>query len=123
MEVGEYTNYTALYSERRPNGAVIFAAHVAEYPAAMWEKSSPEEILESSVFAFRKDELSRKPVEHGPRKYPGYDILSKRNDLTTRKLVVVAKPRVYAVSVGTKDANALTRPEVAAFFDSFAVRD
>lgn len=123
MELDEHENYTALYADKRPDGVVIFAAHIDVYPHAMWEKSSPEEILESTVFAFRKYELSRKPFAHGPHKYPGFDILSKRNDLTTRQIAVVAKPRVYTVSVSSKDETALTRPEVVAFFDSFAVRD
>jgi hypothetical protein len=123
MEAGDHVNYTAMYADKRPEGVVVFTARIDEYPAAMWAQTSPEEILESTVFAFRKNELSRMPVAHGPRKYPGFDILSKRDDLTTRKLVVVAKPRVYAVTAASKDAAALTRPEVVAFFDSFTVRD
>jgi hypothetical protein len=122
-QAGEQVNYTATYSQGGPEGVVIFLVSVAEYPEKLLQGTSPRELLAAHVFALQKDELSRKEIEHGPRKYPGLEIATRSGRHLGRRLVIFAGRRLYEVSVSTTSGELLQSPEVTAFFDSFAVKD
>jgi hypothetical protein len=91
----------------------------------MFEGHSPQEMLAASVQAFRKDETSRIEIEHGPHKYPGFDITMRsaleRGDLFTHKLVVMVWPRIYTVSVSSVKEELIRSPEADAFLNSRAI--
>jgi len=122
-QAGEQVNYTATYSQGGPEGVVIFLVSVAEYPAGLLQGTSPRQLLAAHVYALQKDELSRKEIEHGPRKYPGLEIATRSGRHLGRRLVIFAGTRLYEVSVSTTSGELLQSPEVTAFFDSFAVKD
>ncbi|HVK18552.1 MAG TPA: hypothetical protein VM533_16575 [Fimbriiglobus sp.] len=120
-EVGEQKHYSATFTDKRPEGVVIFSAFVDEYPADAVKQADPEELLTATVFAFKADEVSQKKFAHGPQKYPGFDILSQSDGKFDRKLVVVAGRRVYHIAVTSTKEEWLKAPEVQAFFDSLSL--
>jgi hypothetical protein len=113
--------YAATYVSRSPGRFLLFSAGVTDFGPKVAEEMSPEDLLAASVTAFQKDEVSRTPIEHGPRRHPGFDIVSRRDGKVTRKVVVVAGSRVFTVSVTTSKEELLEDLEVKAFFQSFAV--
>ena len=120
---GEQVTYTATYSQGGPEGVVTFLVSVAEYPEQLLQGTSPRQLLAAHVYALQKDELSRKEIEHGPRKYPALEIATRSGRHLGRRLVIFAGRRLYEVSVSTTSGELLQSPEVTAFFDSFAVKD
>jgi hypothetical protein len=120
-EAGEQKHYSATFADKRPGGVIIYTAFVMEYPADSVKREDPEELLSAYVFAFRADEVSRKKVEHGPRKYPGFDIISQRGGRFDRKLVVMADRRMCHIGVSSTKEEWLKAPEVQAFFDSLSL--
>jgi hypothetical protein len=118
---GELKHYNALFARRGPEENIIFAASAYELPDKEVRDSNPEERLAASMIALRKDEISRKEIEHGPKKYPGFDILTQSKGLFSRHLVVIAGPRTYMVSVSSRKEALLDSPEVLEFFESFAI--
>ena len=102
---------------------VTFQVSVAEYPAGLLQGTSPKELLAAYLFARQKDELIRKEIEHGPRKYPGLEIATRSGRHLGRRLVIFGGRRLFEISVSTTSAELLQSPEVTAFFDSFVVKD
>ncbi|HJZ91259.1 MAG TPA: hypothetical protein VKE40_10325 [Gemmataceae bacterium] len=117
----EIRTYSAIYTGKGPDGAVVYSAVVLEYPQAAVKDASPEELLAAYVFATRKHEVSRKSIEHGPAKLPGLDIVIRRDGRVTRRVVVAAGQRLYAVSVTAKGEALPDAAEVKEFIDSLAV--
>lgn len=120
-EGGDEKHYTALFTDKLPAGAVTFSAFVIEFPDKALKGMSPQRFLAAYVAASKKDETSRKEVEHGPKKYPGLEITTHARGLFGRKLVVLAGSRLYEVSVSSKSEEALKAPEVKAFLESLAL--
>ena len=124
---GEQKHYSAMFADKRPDGLVLFSAFVEEFPEKALKGTSAKQLLAAYVLAFRKEETSRKELEHGPKKYPGLDITSQHASPSgirfNRKLVVLAGRRIYCISVDCKDKEFLNRPEVKAFFESLAIAD
>jgi len=121
---GDEKFYDAMYADKRPTGTIMYSAHVMEFPAKELKGASPKQLLEASVFAFKKDETSRKEISFGKKKYPGLDITSRSAKLLfSRKIVVLVGTRLYTVSVASKDEQALKAPEGKAFFESFVLDD
>jgi hypothetical protein len=123
IETGDVKHYSALFADKQPTGIIIYGAHVMEYPAKTLEVTSPKELLMAYVFAFQKDETSRKEIEHGHDKYAGLEISRHRGDRFDRLLVVMAWPRLYSVEVSSKREELLGSPEVEAFFNSLAIEE
>lgn len=76
----------------------------------------------------RREETSRREIEHGPQKYPGLVLtlqghLQSGRPLFVRRLVVVAEPRVYDVAVNSSKEEWLQGTDVKAFFDSFTITE
>lgn len=116
--------YRATYMDRGPGGITLYTASVTDLGAAgAAEEGSPRDHLVAFKTAFQKDEVSRKEIEHGPKKRPGLDIVSKRDGKVSREVVVAAGSRLYSVSVTAPTEEALRAPQVAAFFDSFSVEE
>ena len=86
--------YWAKLVDKRPDGVLILHAYVDEYSAASLKGATIKELMFAKVFAFRRDEVSRKEIEHGPTKYPGLDILMRQDGIWTRKVLVAASPRL-----------------------------
>src|SRR5258708_10832279 len=61
-EVGEVKHYSATYADKQPAGVVLFFAFVTEFPEKALKDASPKEMLSAHVFAFKKDETSRKEI-------------------------------------------------------------
>jgi hypothetical protein len=122
-EAGEARHYSATFADKRSGGVINYTAFVEEYPADSIKKADPEELLSAYVFAFQADEVSRKKIEYGPRKYPGLDIVSQRDGRFDRKLVVMADRRMYHIGVSSTKEEWLKDPAVQAFFDSFSLND
>jgi hypothetical protein len=120
-EAGEQKHYSATFADKRPGGVIIYTVFVMEYPADSIKREDPEELLSAYVFAFRADEVSRKKVEHGPRKYPGFDIVSQRDGRFSRKIVVMADRWMCHIGVSSTKEEWLKVPEVQAFFDSLSL--
>jgi hypothetical protein len=124
---GEQKHYDAMFADKRPDGVVLFFAAVEEFPEEALKASSAKDLLLAYVFAFRKEETSRKELEHGPKKHPGLEISSQRTSPLgmrfCRRLVVFAGQRIYEISVSSKDKESLERPEVKAFLKSLAIAD
>jgi hypothetical protein len=115
--------YMATYADRASGAVTLYAANVTDLGGAAANQTSPRDLLVASKVAFQRDELSRKEIEHGPKKRPGLDIVSKRSGKVSREVVVAAGSRLYSVSVTAPTEEALSAPEVRAFFDSFAVEE
>ena len=115
--------YRATYMDRAPGGITLYTASVTDLGAEAAKEASPRDHLVAFKTAFQKDEVSRKEIEHGPKKRPGLDIVSNRSGKVSRELVVAAGSRVYSVSVTAPTEEALRAPQVIAFFDSFAVEE
>jgi len=117
----------AMFADKRPGGLVLFSAFVEEFPEKALMGTSAKDLLAAYVFAFRKDETSRKELEHGPKKYPGLEISRQRTSPLgmrfDRSLVVFAGRRIYDISVSSKDKESLNRPEVKAFVESLIIAD
>jgi hypothetical protein len=115
-------SYSAASWMNRHGVRLLYRVLVLEYPAAAMKDTAPAELLEAYHASTRKYELSRTPVTHGPKKYPGLDVRIKTG-LVFRQLTVVAGRRLYSVSVSVSvpKAAALDAPDVEAFFDSFAI--
>src|SRR2546422_136495 len=69
-----------------------------------------------------------KEIEHGPKKYPGLDISTQSvtgsgKPLIGRRVVVMAGPRIYDLSVSGTVEGLMQLPEVKEFFESFNIRD
>jgi|SRR5262245_1155457 len=119
---GVERSYHATYVARSAGRVLLFSAFVDDFGVRAGELS-PDDRLAASVTAFQKDEVSRTPIEHGPRRHPGFDIVSRRDGKVTRKLVVVAGSRVFTVSVTTSKEELLEALEVKRFFESFAIEE
>jgi hypothetical protein len=115
--------YMATYVDRAPDAVTLYMASVTDLGAEAANQTSPRDLLLAFKFAFQKDELSRKEIEHGPKKRPGLDIVSNRRGKVSREVVVAAGSRIYLVSVTASTEEGLRAPRVTAFFDSFAVEE
>jgi hypothetical protein len=118
-DLGELKDYSAMLTEKRPNGLRVFSAAVLEFPEKQVEGQSPRMLLAACVFASKKDETSRKDVEYGPRKYPGFAITTRRGKWWGRRLAVLAGRRFYDLSVTATSQALLRDGDVEVFFDSF----
>ena len=115
--------YRATYMDRAPGGITLYTANVTDLGAEAAKEGSPRDHLIAFKTAFQKDEVSRKEIEHGPKKRPGLDIVSNRSGKVSREVVVAAGSRLYSVSVTAPTEEALRAPQAAAFFDSFSVEE
>jgi hypothetical protein len=120
-EAGEHKQYTATFTEKRPEGVVVFSAFVTEYPVGALRGTDPKELLAAHVLASRKDETSRQAIAHGPQKHPGLDVATRSGTRVGRRLVVMAGRRLYEVGVSSTNEELMRGSKVKAFFDSFAV--
>jgi len=120
---GEEKHYSAMFADKQPEGAVVYSAFVIEYPEKALKGTTPKEMLAAYVFAFQKEETSRKEIEHGKNKHPGLDITSKSAKFFGRKVVVMVQPRLYEIAVTAKNESSLKTKEVSAFFDSLKVEE
>jgi hypothetical protein len=128
VEGGEFKIYSASLTEKRPGGLIIFGVDVEEYPEKTLKAYKPGEMLTEHEIPFHKEETNRKEIEHGRKKYPGFDITRQHVNpsgriLFMRSLVVMAGPRIYAVSVSSTKEEWLSGPDVKEFFDSFEIRE
>ncbi|HJZ93956.1 MAG TPA: hypothetical protein VKE40_23985 [Gemmataceae bacterium] len=115
--------YLATYTDRAPGAVTLYKASVTDLGAEAANQTSARDLLIAFKFAFQKDEVSRKEIEHGPKKRPGLDILSKRSGKVSREVVVASGSRLYSVSVTAPTEEALRTPPVTAFFDSLTVEE
>lgn len=120
---GAGSAYMATYADRAPGQVILYMASVTDFGPEAANQMPPRDRLVTFKFAFQKDELSRKEIDHGPKKLPGLDIVSRRNGKVSREIVVAAGSRMYSVSVTASTEETLRAPEVRAFFDSFAVEE
>jgi hypothetical protein len=120
---GDQKHYSALFTHKHPSGVVLFSAFVEEFPDKALKGASPKELLAAYVFASKKNETSRKEIEHGAKKYPGLEITTRTDKQFGRKVVVMARSRIYEVSVTSKTEAALKIPAVKTFLESLAVGD
>jgi hypothetical protein len=117
-KAGEETHYRAMLTHKQPEGNVLFSASVTQFPG---KGADPNDLLEWYLFSSQKSEISRKKIEVGPNKHPGFDITTRSASIFGRMVVVMAGPRLYEVSVTTKNEKLLGGPEVKAFIDSFTL--
>jgi hypothetical protein len=118
----EQKDYTAHFVLKRATGNISFWASVAELPIKEM-RENPKVALAAYVLAFKKDETSRKEIEHGPKKFPGFEIASRTKFGFDRKVVVIAGQRIYQISVQSRDEDLLKIEEVKAFMKSLAIKD
>ncbi len=123
-----FKGYSAMLTDKRAGGFIIFAANVNEYPEKTLLEEDPKALLETYLLAFKENEISRKEVKHGSKQYPGleinaWSIAASGPPLISRRLVVMAGPRMYYISVTGSNKELMNAPEVQAFFDSFDVKD
>jgi hypothetical protein len=103
-----------------------YSATAREFPPEV-RNVTPRELLAALTAQgsfFPTPELSRKDIEHGPRRLPGLEIVSRTGGDrpgVMREVLVAAGTRVVSVSVWAPTEEALDAPEVAAFFASFQV--
>jgi hypothetical protein len=122
---GEIQTYMAHHISKAPGRFLMYSANVTDFGTAPGNRMGPRERLTAFKFAFRNEEVSRKEFEHGPKKYPGLDIVTRFGigEKVRRELVVADRNRVYLVSVTASTAELFQAPEVTSFFDSFSVED
>src|SRR5262249_37564088 len=120
-DIGELKHYSAMGSVKKAHGVIIFSAFVEEYPEKAVKDKSAKQMLNAYVLVTKKGETSRKEIEHGPKKFPGLDIVYKSGAFFGRKLVVIVGPRIYEVAVMSKSEELLKADEVKPFIDSLAV--
>jgi len=118
-ELGEEKHYSAMFADKSPSGSVLYFAAVEELPKKALKEFGARKLLEAYVFAFKKEETSRKEITFGKGKYPALDITTHARKLFGRRLVILAGNRIYDVSVTSSDEQALKAPQVKAFFESF----
>jgi hypothetical protein len=123
---GGYPEYTASYSDDTPGRVLRYKATVTDFPAEV-RNVAPRELLATLTAPgpfFPAPEVSRKDIEHGPRRLPGLEIVTRTaggHPGVQRRVLVAAGTRVFSVSVWAPTEEALAAPEVAAFFASFQV--
>jgi hypothetical protein len=122
-EHGQMSIYTALYTDRRPDGVLVLSVIAMEYPAAFQEELSAEERLEAALLGLKKSELSGKKLMHGPKNYPGLEVRKRTVGTSSRRMAILAGRIMYDVSATSKEEKLLDLPEVDAFFKSFAIVD
>ena len=111
-----------LMHKKNPDGLLLFSVFVEEYPDEKFGGYTPKQMLESFTSVLQNDEISRKSIEHGPKKYPGLEFENRNEKQKWHSIVVIAGPRLYSISVtAARNEKLLERPEVAAFFDSFVL--
>jgi hypothetical protein len=120
-DIGELKHYSAMGSVKKADGIIVFSAFVEEYPEKAVKDISATQRLNTYVLGTKKGEISRKEIEHGPKKCPGLDIVYKSGSFFGRKLVVIVGPRIYEVAVTSKNQELLKGDEVNSFIDSLAV--
>jgi hypothetical protein len=114
---GDQEHYAATLTQKEPEGLIVFSAFVMQYPEL--QGADPNELLGAYVFGSQKSEISRKKIEFGRDKHPGFDIATRSGSRFGRKIVVMAGPRLYEISVLSTNEKLLGGPEVRAFIDSF----
>jgi hypothetical protein len=116
-------HYSASFADKQATGLTLFWADVEEFPEKMLKGTSPKELLTAYVLGSKRNEISRKEIEHGPKKYPGLEITTRTEKHFGRRLVVMPGSRIYDLSVTSKTAEGLKVPAVTAFLESLAIRD
>jgi hypothetical protein len=118
--------YAASYRDETPGRVLQYGATARDFPPEV-RNVTPRELLTALTDPrpfFPTPELSRKDIEHGPRRLPGLDIVRRTggdHPGVRREVLVAAGTRVVSVSVWAPTEEALGAPEVAAFFASFQV--
>jgi hypothetical protein len=121
-DVGEEKHYDATFTDRRsPDTIVPYSAFVIDFPEKALKGKAPRDFLNAYVFASQKHETARKEVELGRCKHPCLEITTHSGDLFDRRLVVMAGPRLYEVSVSSRKEQALRDVQVKKFFESLVI--
>jgi hypothetical protein len=120
---GQQRHYSATFMDRPPGGIVVYTLSVIEWPEKTLAGLEAKQKLDAYVFSQKRDETSRQAIEYGPKKYPGLDMTTGSGDAVGRRIVIVAGPRLYDLSVAASNQEALRSPAVAEFFHSFAIQE
>ena len=117
----ETTIYSGFYTQTGP--VTAFSASVYEFAEEHMRASDPLEMLAGHGTSDSDEELSRKKIEHGRQKHPGFDVTAKSGDsFIRRRVTVLVGRRIYTVEVlSTKER--LAAEDVGKFFESFAVNE
>lgn len=99
-----------------------FAAAVTQFTEKTLQGLAPKQMLVDEALGEDK-ELTRKEIEHGPKKYPGLDVTAKSGDSFVRRVVVLARTRIYKIEVLSTKQERLNAEDVAKFFESFAITE
>lgn len=117
----EATIYSATFSQMGP--ITTFSARVDLLSEKDLRDSDPKTLVARHMTDAEDEELTGQQIEHGPNKYPGYEMTAKSANLFVRRVNVMAGRRLYSVEVGTVKLERLDADDVAKFFESFAVQD
>ncbi len=117
----ETTIYSATYSQTDP--ATVFEASVYQISEQDLRASNPQELLAGHMTSDDDKELSRKPILHGPQKYPAFDVTLNSGESYFRRITVMAGRRLYSVNVGSVKKERLSALDVTKFLDSFRVQE
>ncbi len=117
----ETTIYNATFSQSDP--VTVFGASVYLISEKDLRESDPQEMLAGHMTSDSDEELTRQKIEHGPNKYPGYDVTAKSGTGFLRRVTVMVGRRLYSVEVLSLNQERLNAEDVAKFFESFAIKD
>ena len=119
----ETTIYSATFFQTETGTLTIFGASVYQFTEKDLQGSDPKEMLARHGTSGDEIALSRKQIEHGPNKYPGYDVTAKSGTSFLRRVTVMFGRRLYSVEVLSLKQERLNAEDVTKFFESFAVKD
>ena len=117
----ETTIYSATFTQMGP--ITTFSASVYLLSDRDLQESDPRELLARHMTGPEDEELTGQQIEHGPNKYPGYEVTAKSGNLFVRRVNVMAGRRLYSVAVASLKQERLNAEDVARFFGTFAVQD
>lgn len=117
----ETTTYRATFRQTGP--VTIFEATVHQFSEKDLQGTAAKEMLVGHGTGSDVIELTRKQIEHGPNKYPGFDVTAKDDGSFDRRVNILAGRRLYSVRVVSVRQERLNAQDVTKFFESFAINE
>lgn len=117
----ETTIYSATLTLSEP--VTVFGASVYLISEKDLHESDPQELLAGHMTSDTDEELTRQKIEHGPNKYPGYDVTAKSGTGFLRRVTVMFGRMLYSIEVLSLKQERLIAADVVKFFESFAVKE
>ncbi|MDA1055982.1 MAG: hypothetical protein O3C40_36840 [Planctomycetota bacterium] len=117
----ETTIYSATFTQSGP--VTSFRATVYEFTEKDLQSYVPKKSLARHLGGGNVVELTRKQIEHGPKKYLGFDVTARDVNLFIRRVNVLAGRRIYTVEVNSLRQERLNAEDVEKFLASFAIKE